>query len=62
MNGASPQMSEWEIVVRVNLVQLLASSATWRSFLRGIGKLSRRDVNLASKSVIWGMILATCSN
>lgn len=53
----SPQISRWEVVVRANLIQPLAFWATWLTFPRAIRKTSKRDVDLAMKSLMcWGVL------
>ena len=42
----------WEVVVRTNLIEPLASWATWRTFPSAIRKTSKREVDFALKSLI----------
>ena len=50
-------MSWWEAVIRADLIQPFASSATKRMLPSAIGKPSKREVDLTSEGLMcWGVV------
>ena len=54
----SPQIPGWEVTIRANLIQPLASWATRRTFSSTIEKPSKKDIDLVLNGLMGGAVFA----